>query len=639
MTKYKGRKTRLARLLVLSCGLHGLAIPSIAAITTTGAVTPTHSGQFYWDPGFWLAIGNESPGTLRIDGTSVITGESVTIGYRSTPGSSATVSGNGSIWQNTRDFTIGNNSEGTLRVENGGYVRNARGRIGFGAGSLGIATITDPGSVWTNNDVLEVGTFGSGVLNIENGGVVNVAQETLVGNLFPGEYINFNNGTLNTNGLQSLTHALNGVGTINTSGIVSNLDLTFDANHNEQQQFILSELPGQYVTVNLDTSSPARDTTLGIHALNTSIMTIADGRAIRSGEGYIAAISGANARATVTGIGSAWDTGRMHIGNAGTSTLDIVNGGRITSGNAVIDGHGDGTTVVRVNGNGSTWDPIGLRVGGYGTGQLIIEDSGYIDSGEGFVGSSATGQGYVKVSGVGSRWEASRINIGHHGYGLLDIDDGGSVTAGSYLTIGRESDGSGTVNLQDGTLIVNREFVKGDGDAVFNFTGGTLKNPMLIDLGQTFFQQGGTFVSNKTSIIGGYTLARGSLVVQLDFVEKIIGRIDPDPVSVTGEVDLLGQDGNVDADLEVILSFAPELNEKFTILSNDGDDAVLGIFEQGYTITSTYDGLTYGFDIDYAAGTGNDIVLTVMSIVPEPSSLISISGCGSYLLMLRRQRL
>ena len=76
-----------------------------------------------------------------------------------------------------------------------------------------------------------------------------------------------------------------------------------------------------------------------------------------------------------------------------------------------------------------------------------------------------------------------------------------------------------------------------------------------------------------------------------------------DQLSANGTVNLAG------ATLNVNLAFTPALGSAFTVIQNDGTDAVLGTFAglpEGTTLS--LNGMT--FQISYAGGTGNDVVLT-----------------------------
>ena len=82
---------------------------------------------------------------------------------------------------------------------------------------------TDP---WEVDGDLKVGEYGEGTLNITGGGTVNVAGDTRVAiEAGSSGVINFDNGTLNTGELFGPSSNLQGTGTINTHGLVSDVNL------------------------------------------------------------------------------------------------------------------------------------------------------------------------------------------------------------------------------------------------------------------------------------------------------------------------------------------------------------------------------------------------------------------------------
>ena len=76
-----------------------------------------------------------------------------------------------------------------------------------------------------------------------------------------------------------------------------------------------------------------------------------------------------------------------------------------------------------------------------------------------------------------------------------------------------------------------------------------------------------------------------------------------DQINVTGKVNLAG------ATLDVNLTFPPAIGSVFTLIQNDGTDAVVGTFaglQDGGTLVLN----AMTFQISYVGGTGNDVVLT-----------------------------
>jgi len=93
-----------------------------------------------------------------------------------------------------------------------------------------------------------------------------------------------------------------------------------------------------------------------------------------------------------------------------------------------------------------------------------------------------------------------------------------------------------------------------------------------------------------------------------------------DQFNVTGTVSL----GNATLNTILFNGYAPNISDSFTIINNDGADAITGIFAgltEGAEITVS----NYKFTISYVGGTGNDVVLTT-TYVPGPPG----TGLGIY---------
>lgn len=91
-----------------------------------------------------------------------------------------------------------------------------------------------------------------------------------------------------------------------------------------------------------------------------------------------------------------------------------------------------------------------------------------------------------------------------------------------------------------------------------------------------------------------------------------------DQMTVNGTVNL------TNGTLNTIIhgNFKPSVGNRFTIISNDGSDAVAGTFTglaEGATVTSG----SYSFKISYVGGDGNDVVLSVIGTPDTGFSLIT----------------
>jgi hypothetical protein len=83
--------------------------------------------------------------------------------------------------------------------------------------------------------------------------------------------------------------------------------------------------------------------------------------------------------------------------------------------------------------------------------------------------------------------------------------------------------------------------------------------------------------------------------------------------------------------LTLSLGFTPSFGDMFEIIDNQGANPVSGMFTQGSSISAG--GFTFG--INYAAGDGNDVVLTV---VPEPAGLALMGATAAMGLVALRRR-
>jgi T5SS/PEP-CTERM-associated repeat protein len=507
-------------------------------------------------------------GTLNITaGGNVSTSSGSYIGYGSGSVGNVKVDGAGSTWTNSSGLYVGGNDSsayygggaGTLSITGGGTVTSAGGYIGFartnGDGrfaiaSTGAVTVDGAGSTWTNNGELYIGgtdylygSGGTGVLSITNGSSVSVAGTTYVGlgNGSAGT-IDFGakGGTLTTQSLFASPTQLLGAGTINTRGLVSNVDLVFDANHGLKQTIPLNSLENQNIAVNLDMASdPSSNGELGAGYHGTGSLTIRDGIAVNSTSGYLGCFSGSKGVATVTGAGSSWtNTGSLYVGGiGGDGTLSITGGGAVSSVGGYL-GYGTGSTgKVTVDGIGSIWtDNSGLYVGsdysgyGAGSGTLSISNGGAVTSWGGSIGTVSSASGAVTVDGAGSTWTNNGgISVGGAGgSGTLSITRGGTVSSwggsissyGSGLSSMVTVDGAGSTwnngyswlwvggNGGAGTLsITNGGSVYASYGAFIGYGSGSTGTVTVDGIGSTWSNYGDVYVGGYGSGGGTGTLA------------------------------------------------------------------------------------------------------------------------------------
>ncbi len=399
---------------------------------------------------------------------------------------------------------------GVAKINNGGTAQIASGYeechslyIGYNSGDIGTVDMT--GGSLSVSYYLNVGKNGNGILNIANGSVVDVGNETWVarGSSASGE-INFDNGTLTTDSLLCSVDDLKGTGTINVSGLVSDLDLVFDATHGLDQTFTIDGNIGQNITVNLNIDGTIIMAGAGYGGSGT--MSISDGVTIESNYGYIGYKTGSEGAVTVENTDSKWTNYKnLHIGNEGKGLLNITNAGTVVNLNGYIRGL---ASEVIVNGTSSTWkNSHSLHVingslnvlnggnvysGGYEGGYHFVYYHGYISGGQvvvsgqnsmwmndydlningslnifdsgtvisaggytpesykyfqTYIGSSVGSSGEATVAGVDSNWiNYGNLTIGDYGNGNLTISSAGIVSNYSG-SIGDQSGSNGTVTV------------------------------------------------------------------------------------------------------------------------------------------------------------------------------------------------
>ena len=292
-----------------------------------------------------------------------------------------TVDGPDSSWEASQDLIVGVFGHGKLAITNGGDASFASGvTFGFGTSEVVVDGVD---STLTFTEDLGISTDNS-TLAITGGGRVTVEGTTHDGATEFGE-IHFDNGTLTTGDLWAGTQDLFGVGTINTHGLFSDVDLVFDATHGPNQTFTLSEIPGQDITVNLDVDGSGD---MGVGYKGDGAMRIADGVSIAAFRGIIGLGEGSTGTLTVEGVGSMWnDIHGLYIGEeGGDGTLAVTDGGVVNTLYASIAAHSGSTGMATVQGVGSHLNnSSGLYVGSHysddrtsGVGSLTVTDGGLV---------------------------------------------------------------------------------------------------------------------------------------------------------------------------------------------------------------------------------------------------------------------
>jgi len=383
----------------------GSVVNSYSSIVKNGTATVTGSGTI-WNHDDLLKMGNNGSSTLSVTNGAEVHCDRGWVGVSSSEGF-VTVSGNGSALICRSFFQNQSGDDGSFRIEDGGRVSSPdflliADTTVTGAGSAieaedltidgykytvtienGAAiradsieidggyntsldywtnlNVTGPGSSLELTGTLHIGFGGNSAkrhnrLRLSSGGVAHVTGDIWAYKSKEVDDVNLitlDNGTLNTGGLIATPEQLTGTGTINTRGLLLHgHDITFDATHGLQQQWVLNNTPGQNITLNLDLSDPSRNHgTLGAGYLGTSSMTIADGMNVTSAYGVIGYDNGHTTEdvvgtVTVTGPGSTWNitaslnenyptsdsrhyADALVLGGIGTGVLNIEDGGTV----------------------------------------------------------------------------------------------------------------------------------------------------------------------------------------------------------------------------------------------------------------------------------------------------------------------
>jgi len=613
---------------------------------STGEVTVDGPGST-WTNSSSLRVGGYGSGVLNITRGGTVSSDRGVIGEESGSMGVITVDGTGSKWINSDSLCVGQSGSGTLTITGGGAVSNNNGYIGQESGSTGDVTVNGPGSTWINSSNLNIGLYGSGSLTITDGGEVTTENDTLLSH-YSGSSgsINFDNGTLTTGGFLCGLDGLTGTGTINTHGLVSDVDLVFDATHGQDQTFNINDNPGQDITVNLNVDGSSF---IGIGYGDVGTMSITDGRVVESTYGYIGYKAGSTGEVTVDGTGSTWTNSYSLIVDGGdydsfgSGVLNITGGGAVICNWGTIGEKSNSTGEVTVDGPGSTWtNSSTLNVGYEGRGVLNITGGGIVNSGWGYIGHSSGSTGEVTVDGTGSTWtNSSELYVGKYGSGILNITGGGAVnsstgyiesrstgevmvkgagskwTNSSYLYVGRKD--SGTLNITDGGAVSNNI-------GFIGYKSGSMGEVTVDGLDSIFTNSSDLYIGGG-DLYGHY----GSGMLNIT---------DGGLVSVAG---ILIIDGDLDGDGFVNMSTGGML-----ALYGDADDSLidfLGLvngtdairyWDDSVSDWADITGATYGQDYMLSYLTEGDLAGYTMLTVPEPAtlSLLVLGGVA----MLRRRR-
>ena len=272
-----------------------------------------------------------STGTLRAEGGATISSAYGVIG--SDTRGDAVLTGAGTSWTNTGQFTVGSFGPGTLRIEDGATVISNQGYIG--ANDTGTVTVTGAGSTWSMSPYsLTIGNIGTGSLTIENGGKVRAEGGVLLGVASGSGGTLLLQGTANNRGVLETRRIFGGDGAVSVTFDGGLLRTTAD-NPNFFAGFDTRTITIGANGLVIDTDG---------HDIGISSTFTGAGALIKDGAGKLE-LTG-NSGATYTGAGSVL-AGTLAVNGILGGTMEVI-GGRL---------QGIGTVGATVNQPGGTIAP------------------------------------------------------------------------------------------------------------------------------------------------------------------------------------------------------------------------------------------------------------------------------------------
>jgi fibronectin-binding autotransporter adhesin len=558
--------------------------------------------------------------------------------------------------------TINVSSTGTVRV-NQPSIQNSNV-----AGNQSSLLLPTP-SVSLNSPVTTItaGTFsvGDGSSNGEGPGQINTVTlgtglttlNTNTVNVGTGGrdfgQINFasGNGTLILRGADGLntSRVTFNIGTGNTTtgvgpgtGVTNNVDLT---GHNVD--LLLSTL-----TIGAQARNTSRSDNFSFNQGTLDVTTVVVGSqngTANTGAASSTWTSTLNIGGGSTDIGSGGlDVGVGSTAVTGTDTLNgVVNisGGINTIANnttnlaAVRLGRNTVATGLTTNGTlnitGGTTTVSGDIIdgaGGGGTGNSILTlNGGTLDMNFNRIGGSAAANNLTTLNFItGTLSNVAQINNG----GALNKSTAGIlVLAGANTYTGATSVSAGTLRVNGSitsAVTVTAGTLDGTGDGL---TTGLIAGPVVI----------GNSTGSADAILApgnsiGSLTATGSLTFNSDALFAV------ELNSNTSQTDLMAANG-VTIDPAASISFTDLGSSAFapgvyTLINNTSNAAISGVFSN-LADNSTFMVGANSFTASYTGGTGNDLVLTVAGVIPEPSTLVvgGLTLLGFAGVGLRRRRL
>ena len=403
-----------------------------------------------WTNAGWLLVGRSGDGYLHIGETGTVTvGTYIGVGrYRGALPASGTIVVEGYLGAGSY-VDIGWVGDGHLEVAESGTMI-AGTSINFGVDATAVGTGTVAGFMKATGNLF-VGIRGTGALHIGETGRLESGQAWIgagldsSGTVFvdglwvASNYIHVGGSATGTSGASGYLHIGESGTVISTGGRVA-------YGHRDTNATVIVE--GVWDSSNYIQIGQWGDATLTVGP--TGLVKSDDYIFIGGGDDPVK-----------TGTGSAYVSGTMQaatnfrVGNSNNGYLYVSDTGRVTAmGIGIIGNAATSTGTAFVDGYLGIGDYF--YVGAAGQGYLHIGQTGTVITGlinptyNGYVHIGRTGgNGTVVVDGyfgIGQTTGGS-FQVGYNGIGVLDITPTGTTRAGTYISIGGNNFGHGTINV------------------------------------------------------------------------------------------------------------------------------------------------------------------------------------------------
>lgn len=301
------------------------------------------------------------------------------------------------------------------------------------------------------------------------------------------------------------------------------------------------------------------------------------------------------------GDGTTFNDGTNWVGNTAPAAdddivLDTTGLTGVTFDNDLVDGTQFGS--ISLTGTGS---------GSYTLGGNSVILTGGLDNSATYNYAKFFVEIDIVLNGDQAFNSSSKLVVGASSINTLDVATFTMSKTGEYpLIINSTLSGSGGVTVSGGEYVASTDTTL----ALTIGNGGTLKGADGVSVGDVTVQSGGTVapgLSPGCLLTGNIAYTSGSTyTVEIDSATVCTGY---DQTQVTGTVDL----GDATLNIVKLGSYTPADATVFTIITNDGVDAVTGTFNglvEG--ATTTVDGVEY--TVSYVGGDGNDVVLSATAV-------------------------